>query len=188
MQANAVRLLVFGKHLRSATSFFVKGNFTPVKLFEFQTSRQVSPSRPSTNCGWKHKETPMFKSPRSMVRAFITLALPVVFFVRPAEAITTKAGYPIVTVRYHDLNLDNSEGVAALYRRIHTAAAAVCTLAGDGAPGNRAFRDERQVCINHAVASAVRSVHNERLSAYHWSQIRGRKHWSDEALLAGTIR
>jgi UrcA family protein len=130
----------------------------------------------------------MFKYQRSMLRALVMLALPVTFLVRPAEALSSMAEYPSVTVRYHDLNLDNPQGVVSLYGRIHAAAAAVCTLSEDSQPGNRGFWGERQVCINHAVALAVRTVHHEKLSAYHWSQIRGRKHFSDEALLVGELQ
>ena len=130
----------------------------------------------------------MFKSHRSVVRAFAMLTLPMIFLIRPAQAITTTAEYPSVTVRYHDLNLANQEGVVSLYSRIHTAAATVCTLPDDTQSGNRAFWGERQVCINHAVALAVRSVHNDNLSAYHWTQIRGWKHWSDETILAKRLQ
>jgi len=37
------------------------------------------------------------------------------------------------------------------------------------------FWSEWNACINHAVAKAVDTVHNERLSAYHWERSRGWK-------------
>jgi UrcA family protein len=43
---------------------------------------------------------------------------------------------PSVTVRYHDLNLNNPEGIANLYERIHAAAVVVCKC--------RARREQRE--------------------------------------------
>jgi UrcA family protein len=82
---------------------------------------------------------------------------------------------PSVTVRYHDLNLDSQEGIANLYERIHAAAVVVCKSAEGPQLVNRVFWSEWNACINHAVANAVHTVHNEKLSAYHWERSRGWK-------------
>ena len=126
----------------------------------------------------------MRQSHRSLVRAFAVLALPVMFLTGPAEADSAAADSPSVTVRYHDLNLDSSRDVVSLYSRIHAAAVAVCTLSEDDQPAKLAFITERDKCINHAVARAVRSVRNDNLSTYHWQQIRGWNHWSGDIRLA----
>ncbi len=123
----------------------------------------------------------MFNSHPSTVRALIALALPVMFVARPAEAIISTSDSRSVTVSYHDLDLDAATGLNTLYDRIRAAAIAVCTLPDDGRPGDRAFLAKRDQCVNHAVARAVRSVRNNKLSAYHWRQINVWKHWSSEA-------
>jgi UrcA family protein len=82
---------------------------------------------------------------------------------------------PSITVRYHDLDLNGPAGVASLYERIHAAAVEVCKPAEGPQPVNRAFPTDWDTCVNHAVALAVRAVHNEKLSAYHWERIRGWK-------------
>jgi UrcA family protein len=71
--------------------------------------------------------------------------------------------------------------VDALYARIRAAALKVCALPEDGQPGNRALLAERGKCIDHAVARAVRTVRNDKLSAYHWRQINVWKHRFGEA-------
>ena len=82
---------------------------------------------------------------------------------------------PSVTVRYHDLNLNSPEGIANLYERIHAAALVVCRSVEGPQLVNRVFWSEWNACINHAVAKAVDTVHNEKLSAYHWERSRGWK-------------
>jgi UrcA family protein len=82
---------------------------------------------------------------------------------------------PSVTVRYHHLNLDSREGVVNLYGRIHAAAVDVCRPVEGPQLVNRVFWSEWNACINHAVANAVHTVHNEKLSAYHWERSRGWK-------------
>ena len=82
---------------------------------------------------------------------------------------------PAVTVKYRDLNLDNRDGVAKLYERIHTAAVDVCKSAEGPQLANRVFWSEWNACINHAVENAVRVVHNDNLSAYTSERIRGWK-------------
>jgi UrcA family protein len=75
---------------------------------------------------------------------------------------------PSVTVRYYDLNLDTPEDVASLYGRIRAAAIDVCKQSEGSQLINRVYR----VCVAHAIANAVKDVHNEKLSAYHWERIR----------------
>lgn len=118
----------------------------------------------------------MFNSHPSTVRALIVLTLSVMFLARPAQAIISASDSLSVTVSYHDLNLDTAAEVRTLYARIQAAAVTVCTLPDDGRPGDRAFRAERDHCVNHAVARAVRSVGNDKLSAYHWQRITVWKH------------
>ena len=78
-----------------------------------------------------------------------------------------------VTVRYHDLNLNSPEGIAALYGRIRGAANEVCrSLESRDLTLNSLWSE----CFNHAVAGAVNAVHNRTLSAYHWQRIRDWKH------------
>jgi UrcA family protein len=82
---------------------------------------------------------------------------------------------PSKTVRYHDLNLNSPEGIASLYGRIHTAALDVCKSAEGPWHQNLESWIEWDRCVNHAVADAVQSVHNEKLGAYHWQRIRSRR-------------
>ena len=80
---------------------------------------------------------------------------------------------PSVTVRYHDLNLNSPEGIASLYGRIRGAADEACHSLKSRELERESFWNE---CFNHAVANAVKAVHNAPLSAYHWQRIRGWKH------------
>jgi len=81
---------------------------------------------------------------------------------------------PSVTVHYHDLNLDSDQGVAGLYARIHAAAESVCRSSEDAPVAHRTISREGD-CVNDAVARAVHAVRNDKLSAYHWTKIRGWK-------------
>jgi UrcA family protein len=75
-------------------------------------------------------------------------------------------------VRYQRADLDTSEGVAILYRRIRAAATIVCLPLESALLEHNVLRNE---CFNHSVADAVRAVHSETLSLYHWRRIRGWK-------------
>jgi UrcA family protein len=103
------------------------------------------------------------------------------FLARPAEAIIPTSTSRSVTVKYHDLDLNTAADVHALYARIRAAAVTVCTLPGDEQPGNGALPAERDKCVDHAVAGAVRAVRNDKLSAYHWRRINVWKHRFGEA-------
>jgi UrcA family protein len=110
---------------------------------------------------------------RLIIRMAALLALPALFIAESAVAVEAP---PSVTVRYYDLNLDNAEGVASLYRRIHQAAIEVCKPTEGPQVVNRIFWTAWNECVNHAIANAVKAVHNEKLRAYHWERIRGWKH------------
>ena len=81
------------------------------------------------------------------------------FAVLPAVADSFDA--PQITVKYGDLNLANSQGVATLYSRIQAAAKNVCWQDGRGVQatvqGNR--------CVDKAILGAVTKVNNSALSA-----------------------
>ena len=82
---------------------------------------------------------------------------------------------PSVTVRYHDLNLNNPEDIARLYERLHVAALDVCKAAQG--PGHQDVDSwtEWDWCVRHATGEAVKAVHNEKLNAYRWERIYNRK-------------
>jgi UrcA family protein len=122
----------------------------------------------------------MFKSHRIVVRLVALVALPALFTGESAIAAapTATEGPLSVTVRYRDLNLNTPEGIAGLYHRLRGAAAEVCRpLEGRELARNALWNN----CFNHAVANAVRTVHNKTLSAYYWQRIRGLRHLEIEA-------
>jgi UrcA family protein len=120
----------------------------------------------------------MSKSHRAIVRIAALLVFPALFLVESADSAEVP---PSVTVRYYDLNLNNSEGVATLYKRIHRAAIVVCRPVEGPQLVNRVFWTAWNECFNHAIASAVKGVNNEKLSAYYLERNRGRKHLEAEA-------
>ncbi len=104
------------------------------------------------------------------------IALLVIPLLVAEPAITAaRIGMPSITVHYHDLDLNSPAGVASLYERIHAAAVEVCRSAEGPQPINRGFPTDSDTCVTHAVALAVRVLHNEKLSAYHWERIGGWK-------------
>jgi UrcA family protein len=72
---------------------------------------------------------------------------------------------PTAIVKYGDLNLNAPAGVAALYSRIHRAAAEVCGLDGDmrDLPSYQA----RKSCAAGAEARAVAQSHSAALAAFY---------------------
>lgn len=60
----------------------------------------------------------MSNSHRVIVRMVALLVLPVLFMVESAFAAVAVRVPPSVTVRYSDLNLNSTEGVASLYKRV----------------------------------------------------------------------
>lgn len=116
----------------------------------------------------------MFAFHQINLRAAALLVMPALF-AQSAMAATRVDEAPSEIVRYHDLNLNSPEGVAGLYRRIQGAAADVCQSVEGPQVVNRLFRTQWNECVSHAVANAVKAVHNDKLSAYHWERIRGLK-------------
>jgi len=116
-------------------------------------------------------------SHRFIIRTAAAAVLAVLSSLLITEPATAAAGAgeaaPSVTVKYHDLNLNSPEGIASLYRRIRGAADQVCYPLESRELARKALSDE---CFNHAVADAVKAVHNRTLSAYHWQRIRGWKY------------
>ena len=120
----------------------------------------------------------MSKSHEIIVRIGALLAL---FVVESVVAGVPPVEAPTMRVQYRDLNLNAPEGVASLYHRIRNAASEVCKPVEGPQLVNRLFWHEWNDCIDHAIADAVKTVHNEKLSAYHWEHIRGPKHSWGEA-------
>jgi UrcA family protein len=109
------------------------------------------------------------------LRVLALLVIPTLLSAGSGVAVARVDEAPSVTVRYHDLNLNSTEGIADLYERIHAAAVIVCKSAEGSQFVNRVFWSEWNACINHAEANAVNTVHNEKLSAYRWERSRGWK-------------
>jgi len=117
----------------------------------------------------------MFAFQRINLSAAALLLMPALFAQSAMAATRVEEALPSETVRYHDLNLNSPDGVAGLYRRIQGAAADVCQSVEGSHFVNRLFWTAWNDCVSHAVANAVKGVHNDNLSAYHWERIRGLK-------------
>ncbi len=115
----------------------------------------------------------MYKSNPLIVRLAALLVLPALFMVESAFAAVAVEAPPSVTVRYDDLNLNSTEAVASLYKRIENAATEVCRPVEGPQSVSRMLWTAWNECFYHAIAKAVQAVHNEKLSAYHWQRIRG---------------
>ena len=117
-------------------------------------------------------------NPNRFMLGLAVLTLPSALWAADAAAAVSAKDPPSVTVRYYDLNLNSSQGVTGLYQRIRGAASEVCRSFEGREPLERQVT--RNDCFTHAVANAVRAVHSDALSAYHWQQIRQhRTHESD---------
>jgi UrcA family protein len=115
----------------------------------------------------------MYRSNPLIVRMVALLVLPALFMTEPAFAVAAEEAPPSVTVRYDDLNLNSTEGVTSLYRRVENAATEVCRPAEGPQSVSRALWKAWNECFYHSIAAAVKAVHNDKLSAYHWQRIRG---------------
>jgi UrcA family protein len=115
------------------------------------------------------KELSMFQNLRNVALAALTM-LAMSFTCELAQAESNDPQPDSVTVQYHRADLDTPQGVATLYRRIRAAAATVCRPLESNVLERTLLHDE---CFSHAVANAVRTVHNARLNAYHMQRIRG---------------
>ncbi len=119
----------------------------------------------------------MFQILRNVALAALTM-LAMSFTCEIAQAENDDRQPDSVTVQYRITDLDTSQGIATLYRRIRTAAATVCRPLESSLLERTLLHDE---CFSHAVANAVRAVHNARLNAYHMQRIRGWKQPREEA-------
>jgi len=109
----------------------------------------------------------MFKFNRVIIRSVALVALPALFMGGSAIAADITVTPPQATVRFADLNLNNTRDVATLYTRIRNAATAVCQSAEGPASVSRMFWTSWNKCYHQGIADAVRAVHNDKLSAYH---------------------
>jgi len=122
------------------------------------------------------------------LRVLALLVMPALLIAQSSLAVARVDEARSVTVRYHDLNLNSLEGVTNLYERIYAAAVVVCKSTEGPRLVNRVFWSEWNACINHAVANAVDTVHNEKLSSYHWQRSRGWKLRSVATLMSAARR
>jgi UrcA family protein len=117
-------------------------------------------------------------NPNRFILGLAVLVLPATLWAADLAAAVSTEGPPSVTVRYDDLTLKSSPGVAGLYQRIRGAASEVCQSFEGREPLE--WQAIRKDCFAQAVANAVRAVHSDALSAYHWQQVRQhRTHESD---------
>jgi UrcA family protein len=122
----------------------------------------------------------MAKSHGISVRWGALFVLASLFIVESAVADVPPIGVPSVRVQYQDLDLNDSKNVAVLYQRIRHAAVEVCKPAEGPQLVNHVFWTGWNECFNHAIANAVQTVHNEKLSAYHGEHVRDSKRtWVD---------
>jgi UrcA family protein len=126
----------------------------------------------------------MSKSHQVIVR-MVAFVLPALFMVESAFAAVAVEVPPSVTVRYDDLNLNSTEGVASLYQRIQNAATEVCRPVEGPQSVSRMLWTAWKQCFHHAIANAVQAVHNDKLNAYHWQHNRGWEY--QEADAAATV-
>lgn len=78
-----------------------------------------------------------------------------------------------LTVRYADLDVNTTDGVAVLYHRIWVAAAAGCAVYDTRDLAHRALR---RSCIDRAVVEAVAAFDNPVLSDWYLAHMKGDAH------------
>jgi UrcA family protein len=81
-------------------------------------------------------------------------------------------------VSFADLNLDRPEGIAALYKRVHAAAASLCSVTESG---GESLAPAKPGCVAASTSQAVAAINNAALTAY--ANSRGRL--SSSGLVAG---
>jgi UrcA family protein len=109
------------------------------------------------------------KSSIKNIRGRLTLmnaavALTVGLIVIPAYASDPSDSAPTEVVKFQDLNLSASAGIATLYRRISAASRHVC--GADDGDKDLHGRSIRQACVKDAEARAVAQVNVPELAAY----------------------
>lgn len=89
-----------------------------------------------------------------------------------SHAATPPEKVPFRVVRFADLDLSHSQGVAVLYRRLKGAAETVC-----GPRDDRALKQSMRLkaCVQSAMATAVAKVDQPALTAYYEAQSGGHK-------------
>jgi UrcA family protein len=105
----------------------------------------------------------IFRRSLAVTGAFAALAVTTTSFAAPLSG-----GAPSMTVRYNDLNLATAAGVETLYRRIASAARAVCP---DDHSRELAVVAASERCQANAVEQAVREVNNPHLALVHASRV-----------------
>ena len=118
----------------------------------------------------------MSESHKIIVRMVALLVLPALFIAESAVAGIPAVEAPSVRVQYQDLNLNDQKAIASLYQRISNAADEACKPAEGPQLVNRVFWNAWNDCFAQAIANAARTVHNDKLSEYHWERIRGWKY------------
>jgi UrcA family protein len=74
-----------------------------------------------------------------------------------------------VVVKFADLNVSTSQGAAALYRRIHNAAASVCSHMYANVIDEE-YRSHKNACLQTVIGEAVIKVNRPELSAVYASK------------------
>jgi len=104
-----------------------------------------------------------FRRSLAVAGAFAALAVTTV-----GSAAAPRDEAPSVTVRYDDLNLASTAGVDALYRRISSAASAVCR---DEHTRDLTLQAAVEHCRANAIAQAVAEVKNPQLAVVHATHV-----------------
>jgi UrcA family protein len=103
------------------------------------------------------------------MKAFATIAAVLSLSVLSSAHADSALGVPSVTVHFADLDLTRTEGHAALYQRLTSAARSVCQgLDPENEPGTLQWRlrELHNACINQAIAGAIAKIDRPTLTAY----------------------
>jgi UrcA family protein len=99
-----------------------------------------------------------------VMKNFFTVASIIVLGFATASVANADPQAPkTLTVRFGDLNLDNAQGVDALFKRIKNAARNVCTEFEGRTLSNKRLYAE---CVDTALSTAIASVDRPALSRY----------------------
>jgi len=83
-----------------------------------------------------------------------------------AKTFADEPPVPSEVVKFQDLNLNESAGIAALYQRIHAASRRVCG-SQDFSQKDLAERSREFRCARDAESKAVNDMHDNALTAYY---------------------